>query len=197
MESTFERTKEAAFYLFASEGYDAATMNQIATAVGVKKPTLYAYFDSKEALFLSVFEERETQYKAYMDQVIDEARELSETEQKLYHIFERYLAYFAANPDLSAFWNRILLFPPTSLKEKLFSRINSLEIAIQSKIRDMIQTGMDRGDLNRGDPSEMLLSIYCIREGLLWAMLLNPQMEERKVKAVWTNLWQGIKNKEG
>lgn len=36
---------------FAAEGYDGASMDRIAEAVGFTKPRLYAYFDSKETLF--------------------------------------------------------------------------------------------------------------------------------------------------
>jgi AcrR family transcriptional regulator len=37
--------------VFLSDGFDGASMNDIARAAGVSKGTLYAYFDSKEALF--------------------------------------------------------------------------------------------------------------------------------------------------
>jgi AcrR family transcriptional regulator len=37
--------------IFMADGFDAASMNDIARAAGVSKGTLYAYFDSKVALF--------------------------------------------------------------------------------------------------------------------------------------------------
>ena len=40
-----------------SVGFDAASMNDIARAAGVSKGTLYAYFDSKEALFEALIRE--------------------------------------------------------------------------------------------------------------------------------------------
>ncbi|MFT4048662.1 MAG: TetR/AcrR family transcriptional regulator [Solirubrobacterales bacterium] len=41
---------EAASVLFGEQGYHAVSMDQIADAVGISKPMLYAYFDSKEGL---------------------------------------------------------------------------------------------------------------------------------------------------
>lgn len=41
---------EAASALFGEQGYHAVSMDQIAEAVGISKPMLYAYFDSKEGL---------------------------------------------------------------------------------------------------------------------------------------------------
>jgi AcrR family transcriptional regulator len=48
---------EGARAIFMSAGFDAASMNDIARAAGVSKGTLYAYFDSKEALFEALIRE--------------------------------------------------------------------------------------------------------------------------------------------
>lgn len=45
---------EAAEQAFLSEGYDAVSMDDIAANAGVAKQTLYAYFGSKQALFLEL-----------------------------------------------------------------------------------------------------------------------------------------------
>ena len=46
-----QRALDAALTVFSENGYAAATMDAIAAAAGLTKPTLYQYFDSKEALF--------------------------------------------------------------------------------------------------------------------------------------------------
>jgi AcrR family transcriptional regulator len=45
---------EGARRTFLSQGFDGASMGQIARAAGVSKGTLYVYFDSKEALFQAI-----------------------------------------------------------------------------------------------------------------------------------------------
>jgi AcrR family transcriptional regulator len=47
---------EAASRLFTERGFDGVSMEEIADAVGVTKPMLYAYFDSKEGLFVACIE---------------------------------------------------------------------------------------------------------------------------------------------
>ena len=42
---------DGAHMVFMRDGFDAASMNDIAKAAGVSKGTLYVYFDSKEVLF--------------------------------------------------------------------------------------------------------------------------------------------------
>ncbi len=51
-----EQTLEAAHELFAERGYAAATMDEIAAAVGVTKPLLYNYFGNKERLYSACME---------------------------------------------------------------------------------------------------------------------------------------------
>jgi AcrR family transcriptional regulator len=43
--------------IFLAQGYDAASMGEIARAAGVSKGTLYVYFDSKETLFQAIVDE--------------------------------------------------------------------------------------------------------------------------------------------
>jgi AcrR family transcriptional regulator len=43
--------------LFDQSGYSTTTMDDIAAAVGVAKPTLYHYFDSKDRILTSIHEE--------------------------------------------------------------------------------------------------------------------------------------------
>jgi TetR/AcrR family transcriptional repressor of mexJK operon len=45
---------EAARKLFTAQGFDAASMDQIAAAAGVSKLTVYSHFGDKEALFAAV-----------------------------------------------------------------------------------------------------------------------------------------------
>src|SRR5436190_12762234 len=48
---------EGARVVFLAQGFDGASMGEIARQAGVSKGTLYVYFDSKEALFEAIAEE--------------------------------------------------------------------------------------------------------------------------------------------
>jgi len=50
-----ERLIDAARRVFAAQGFEKASMDDIAGAAGAGKPTLYRYFASKDALFEAVF----------------------------------------------------------------------------------------------------------------------------------------------
>jgi TetR/AcrR family transcriptional regulator, cholesterol catabolism regulator len=50
LDGTRERVLDAAIRLFADRGFEACTMRDLGSAVGVKAPALYNHFISKEAL---------------------------------------------------------------------------------------------------------------------------------------------------
>ncbi len=49
-----QRILDAALGLFADKGYGSTSVREVVEAAGVTKPTLYYYFDGKEALFREV-----------------------------------------------------------------------------------------------------------------------------------------------
>ncbi len=52
-----ERIHRAAQTLFMQHGFEATSMDALALAAGVSKPTLYRYYQNKEALFIAVLEQ--------------------------------------------------------------------------------------------------------------------------------------------
>lgn len=56
-EATRERIRNAAIELFLRKGYEGVSVDEIARASEVSKPTIYAHFAGKEELFVSLLEE--------------------------------------------------------------------------------------------------------------------------------------------
>jgi AcrR family transcriptional regulator len=55
-EQTAERILDAAEDLFAARGYAGTTLRDVSNAVGLRSPSLYNHFPSKEALYAAVLE---------------------------------------------------------------------------------------------------------------------------------------------
>lgn len=54
--TTKERIFDVAVDLFAQKGFDAVSLREISDAVGIKKPTLYHYFTSKDEILEKILE---------------------------------------------------------------------------------------------------------------------------------------------
>jgi len=57
MENNRSRILDCAIRLFASRGFDAVGVQEVADAAGLKKPTLYHYFGSKAGLLKTLLDE--------------------------------------------------------------------------------------------------------------------------------------------
>ena len=56
---------EAALELFSVQGFEATSISQIASAVGIRKASLYSHFDSKQAILDELVKEVLEQYAAH------------------------------------------------------------------------------------------------------------------------------------
>lgn len=54
--ATAERILDVAEEVFAEKGYEGATLRDVAKAAGLRTPSLYNHFDSKDALYAAVLE---------------------------------------------------------------------------------------------------------------------------------------------
>jgi TetR/AcrR family transcriptional repressor of mexJK operon len=66
-----ERIIDAAFRKFADLGYSGVSMQQIASAAGVTKATLYHHFEDKEDLFVQMMRDRFTRSQARLAHSVD------------------------------------------------------------------------------------------------------------------------------
>lgn len=63
-EDTRKKILDQALELFAARGYDAVSVGEIAKAVGIKAPSLYNHFPSKQAIFDALVASTAARYEA-------------------------------------------------------------------------------------------------------------------------------------
>ena len=85
--------------VFLADGFDGASMNDIAREAGVSKGTLYVYFDSKEALFVALIREDR---KHQAEQLCDFVGEADEPVDVVLRRFGTSLLSHMTSPDALA-----------------------------------------------------------------------------------------------
>ena len=68
-EDTKQKILGKALELFSVRGYDSVSVDQIARAVGIKAPSLYNHFPSKQAIFDAIVESTAAQYETDTDKI--------------------------------------------------------------------------------------------------------------------------------
>ena len=87
---------EAAARLFAELGYMACEMERVAAELGIAKGTLYLYFASKEALFLSCVDTGMRQMQAAVGKAAEEA---CDPIDRISRGIRAYLQFFEDHPE--------------------------------------------------------------------------------------------------
>ena len=67
---TKQEILEQSLTLFMKQGYEGASMSDIASATGIKKASLYAHYSGKEEIFSAVFSGVVEEYRAMMQSLL-------------------------------------------------------------------------------------------------------------------------------
>jgi AcrR family transcriptional regulator len=189
---TASKIKSAALRLFAQNGYDATPLSEIAREVGIKTPSLYAHFSSKEDLFRAVFDNViQEQYEKItaMEHLITEMS----VHDKLYTIFHNACRTYLLSEENVTFLKRAMLFPPVSLQEELRERFAASEEALSVVLKKIFNEGIETGMIRHEQVEDLLASYYCLIDGAFIQQYYYAQGDfEQRMQSVWRMYWQGI-----
>jgi AcrR family transcriptional regulator len=167
---------DEAIRAFGREGYHGASLEQIATACGVRKQTLLYYFPNKDALL-------EACLRAAGDrlaEVIAAGLEGKET------YWDRAEAVIHAVFRLADEWPEFPMFVREAgrLGAEGFERFASVIDPLRKRAVDFLQAGMDAGEIREQDPALLLFMLYTAVVGSLTeASVLNAVVGKDKSRA--------------
>ncbi len=145
MNKTKRKIFETSMELFAKKGYEATSIEEITSIVGVAKGTLYYHFSSKEEIFNFLVEEGMKLLKnsieiktSKLDNSIDKLKAIILIQIKIIVKYENFISML-----LSQIWGQ----EPRNINCRgyVFEYINVIE--------KIVKEGMARKELIQGDPS--------------------------------------------
>ncbi|MGN6485176.1 MAG: TetR/AcrR family transcriptional regulator [Thermomicrobiales bacterium] len=92
-----ELIQERALALFADRGYNGVGVEELATAAGVTKPTLYHYFGSKQGVLEALLRE---QFDPFLDDLAVAATYEGDLQRSLSRVIRAVFDFGTANPQL-------------------------------------------------------------------------------------------------
>ena len=97
-----------ALEVFTTRGYAAASMDRIARAAGVSKPTLYTHFNNKEGLFIALVQQKTLDNRRILERLPTAAHLQAPPEKVLSQLATRVLEEFSDNPSLMTLFRLII-----------------------------------------------------------------------------------------
>lgn len=164
---TKEKILNAALDLFSARGYEDTSVAEIAEAVGIKAPSLYNHYRSKQEIFAAILRKIEEQYRqqASMLQLdgnlpeLDAARYQGISEEALFSMVLPIFRFFLQDPYASKCRKMMSLeqYRITEAADLYKKQYYDAPIAYQTELfRRLIQAGMFRDS----DPETMALQFY-------------------------------------
>lgn len=174
MNKTKRKIFETSMELFASKGYDATSIEEITSVVGVAKGTLYYHFSSKEEIFNFLVEEGMKLLKnsieiktQKVDNYIDKLKAIILIQIKVIVKYENIITIL-----LSQIWGK----EPRNLrcKEYVFEYIRTIE--------EIVREGIEKGEILDGDPEIIASGIFGLTcSSLIYKLKTKKEIEIAKV----------------
>ncbi|MNR95571.1 HTH-type transcriptional repressor KstR2 [compost metagenome] len=133
-----QRLLKVALKLFASRGYDAAGVQEIAAEAGVTKPTLYHYFGSKAGLLDTLIRESTRDFLTAFDEAAHYAGDLT---LSLSRVLDVTLEFAKRRPDVYRLLMMLLFLPIEHEARRIaapvfYRQIQALEAMFLAASRD-------------------------------------------------------------
>jgi AcrR family transcriptional regulator len=149
---------EAAGRLIARNGLSGLSMRLLAKEVGVPAPTLYGYFDSKEAVIDALAQEK---IALLREAILSEAKDTPPGVPRLLAFARGYRTFALSGRDYYDLF--ILKATPDGQDTRTVDNTAGMEL-IQTLAED-VQTAIDLGQLQPIDPEQTILALWAVAHG--------------------------------
>ena len=190
---TARRIQDVALKYFAQKGYEGTTLGEIAEEVGIKKPSIYAHFPSKSALFLAVVEEVSMGYQFYWEKMILQTTNL-DIEQRLYYIFDSVIHFFASDRTMMNFWARVWMFPPKECDKNMLAKLREMNDGFVKAISLIFVDALQKNMVRSASAEHLAYLFFCMLDGTLMRTICYSDRDiQKNMPSIWASFWLGIK----
>ncbi|MBF0225699.1 MAG: TetR/AcrR family transcriptional regulator [Desulfobacterales bacterium] len=154
-----KRILEESIRLFASKGFDGTSIQQIADAVGIKKPSLIYHFNSKDELRQQVYEYLLGHWKEELPKLLSSA---SNEYDRFSSVVRALVEYFLENSNRSRLAIREMLDRPEYFKSLVKQHLSPWV----KLVTDYIQLGKKLGLVKKDvDPEAYIVNVIMMAIG--------------------------------
>ena len=157
--STSDRILDAALASFGTRGYEATSLDALASGLEVTKQTILYWFPSKEVLLEAVIGRSAAELSVALEQALDSA---GAGWDRVEAVVRSVFRLAARRPELLGLVREVSRLGPPAATQ--------MTVALQplvARASSFLQAEMDAGHMRRHDPQLLLLAIYSTVIGMV------------------------------
>lgn len=153
---TKERILDSALNLFSEKGYDGVGVDLIAEKAGIKGPSLYKHFKSKEEILEALIEKVENHYEAHFGSVSNLGEIPSSMDELINSTLKR-IEFTIHDPVIKKVRRLLAMEQFRNHRIAMLSTKYNID-SVQEMYHRIFQSMMDNGIMRKSDPSLLAMS---------------------------------------
>ncbi|PFG06111.1 TetR/AcrR family transcriptional regulator [Bacillus sp. es.034] len=196
MKDNKQMIKNVALDLFGQKGYEDTSLAEIAKEVGIKKPSIYNHFRSKEDLFIEVLE----------DLIVSEVTAYRKTEctmnqeeplTNIRMLFDLFCHRLMTTKE-ALLWKRVTFFPPEQFKDFIQEQFIHFERVTTSILVTVYKEGVNQEMFQEVSEDEFVASFLCLVDGVfLEHHYYTEKIFQQRIESAWKVYALGISSRKG
>lgn len=172
---------EEASQLFASNGYRASSLNDIASKLNVTKPALYYHFKNKHEILKSIFD---IIMKIYLDAAIEIEKMDISADQKLEKLIESHTLAVLNNREYS-----IIFFKESNeLNEDARNKLNTDMKHYEKIFESVIQEGITNKKIKSMNSHALVMGIFGMTNWLYYWFEDNGDLTKEQISSLYKDI---------
>ena len=186
--NTREKVLETATDLFAEKGYAATSVREIVAKVGVSKPVLYYYFQSKEGLFYAILEWAGNVQQSILEEIFEASGTVLDRfiflYRKMYEGIQQYQSLYKMIHSL-------IYGPPQGAPEYDYA---SYHRHMFNAVKRIYAEGLASGEIRKADAKEVAFLVLSLLDFSLNMDKVQPdQADPQRPERMLRLAFQGLK----
>ena len=155
--STKEKILDAALTLFAENGYDGTSVEQIANNVGIKAPSLYKHYKGKEDILNALIDSAEVRYEEMFGSEKNIGK-IPQSKEEFTKVTMERISFTMRDPIIRK--TRMLLVQEQFRNERISEATTRHQLdGIQRMFAKIIKGMMDKGIVKDDDPDLLAVEL--------------------------------------
>ncbi|MED3966047.1 TetR/AcrR family transcriptional regulator [Niallia taxi] len=189
---TSNQIKKAAVLHFARDGYEGATLANIAKDVGIKTPSIYAHFKGKDEIFLQICKDTSLYELNNVTTYLDRYKNLP-LDEFLYNFLLFYKEKYEKDQH-TRFLLRVSFFPPSHLYKEIMDIVYRYLGKLEEFLIPVFMSSYNKGVMHPDVSVKQATSAFLvILDGIIIEMLYGgPHKLQKRLDHSWNIYWRSI-----